>query len=271
MSFFDAQHPPSHELIDDCVHCGFCLPTCPTYVLWGEEMDSPRGRIHLMNRVADRQALLDSTVGDHFDACLGCMACVTACPSGVQYDRLMEATRAQVERRRAAVVEGPRLPPADLLAVPVPGPAARRCCSRRALPAPAGWTARLRRRPACSTGLRPALRLAGGLLPRSGCGTSAPRTVGGARQRAPAAPGRHADRLRAAGVLPGRSTTATLRVLAAEGCDVALPAGRDAAARCRCHSGREAEAAGFARRLIDAFERADIDTIVVNARAADRP
>nr|MBA2698589.1 4Fe-4S dicluster domain-containing protein [Nocardioidaceae bacterium] len=95
---FDDHHPPSAELAADCVHCGFCLPTCPTYVLWGEEMDSPRGRIYLMQQGIEGEPLSDSMVG-HFDACLGCMACVTACPSGVQYDSLIEATRAQVERR----------------------------------------------------------------------------------------------------------------------------------------------------------------------------
>ena len=86
------------ELIKTCIHCGFCLPTCPTYLVWGEEMDSPRGRIVLM-----RQA--NETTGDvgqittHIDRCLGCMACVTACPSGVQYDALIEQMRPEVERR----------------------------------------------------------------------------------------------------------------------------------------------------------------------------
>src|SRR5438552_17447533 len=87
------------ELIADCVHCGFCLPTCPTYVLWNEEMDSPRGRIYLMQARLDGTVELNRTVSQHFDACLGCMACVTACPSGVQYDKLIELTRAQVERK----------------------------------------------------------------------------------------------------------------------------------------------------------------------------
>ena len=94
---FDAHHPPDAALLGDCVHCGFCLPTCPTYVLWGEEMDSPRGRIYLMKDGLEGEPLGDADRA-HFDACLGCMACVTACPSGVQYDRLIEATRAQVER-----------------------------------------------------------------------------------------------------------------------------------------------------------------------------
>ena len=86
------------ELTSDCVHCGFCLPTCPTYVLWSEEMDSPRGRIHLMDARLDGTVTLNDTVTEHFDRCLGCMACLSSCPSGVRYDRLIEATRAAVER-----------------------------------------------------------------------------------------------------------------------------------------------------------------------------
>src|SRR5215469_12517506 len=96
---FDERHPPDPELIADCVHCGFCLPTCPTYLLWGEEMDSPRGRIQLMKMVSEREIGLDNTFTRHIDLCLGCMACVTACPSGVQYNKLIEATRSQIDRR----------------------------------------------------------------------------------------------------------------------------------------------------------------------------
>src|ERR1700738_3551782 len=95
---FDATHPPSREIIDQCVHCGFCLPVCPTYALWNEEMDSPRGRIYLMKLAADGQASINSSWVGHFDTCLGCMACMTACPSGVDYGKLIEATRAQIER-----------------------------------------------------------------------------------------------------------------------------------------------------------------------------
>ena len=93
---WDAHRAPELDLIADCVHCGFCLPTCPTYVLWGEEMDSPRGRIVLMKEGHEE---ISAPMVEHLDRCLGCMACVTACPSGVQYDRLIEQTRAQVERR----------------------------------------------------------------------------------------------------------------------------------------------------------------------------
>ena len=96
MATFDTIRLPEQALIDDCVHCGFCLPTCPTYNLWGEEMDSPRGRIVLMSEALEGE--LSAPMVQHWDRCLGCMACVTACPSGVKYDKLIEDTRAQVER-----------------------------------------------------------------------------------------------------------------------------------------------------------------------------
>src|ERR671926_879257 len=110
---FDTRRPPAQELLDVCVHCGFCLPTCPTYLLWNEEMDSPRGRIVLMNVAREDADELSDSMVTHWDRCLGCMACVTACPSGVQYDKLIEATRPQVERRyrRGGVGEGYPGPP----------------------------------------------------------------------------------------------------------------------------------------------------------------
>src|SRR5438045_4586515 len=98
---FDDHRPPDRDLLGVCIQCGFCLPTCPTYVLWGEEMDSPRGRILLMRAGHEEGPELAPAQVDAWDNCLGCMACVTACPSGVQYDKLIEDTRAQVERRYA--------------------------------------------------------------------------------------------------------------------------------------------------------------------------
>ena len=96
------------EVAKDCVHCGFCLPACPTYQLWAEEMDSPRGRIYLVNQILDG-AELTATAAEHFDRCLGCMACMTACPSGVQYDQLIEAARVWTEEaRRFGCVPGRR-------------------------------------------------------------------------------------------------------------------------------------------------------------------
>ncbi len=88
------------ELIDACTHCGFCLPTCPTYGPLGQmEADSPRGRIWLMKGLADGTMTANSAVVEHIDRCLGCMACVTACPSGVRYDLLIEQTREVVEEQ----------------------------------------------------------------------------------------------------------------------------------------------------------------------------
>src|SRR5919109_5638174 len=97
-SAFAPHHPPDPALIEDCVHVGFCVPSCPSYVVLAEEMDNPRGRIYLMKAAHQGRVGLNATVVPHFDQCLGCMACVTACPAGVQYGKLIEATRAQIER-----------------------------------------------------------------------------------------------------------------------------------------------------------------------------
>jgi glycolate oxidase iron-sulfur subunit len=95
---FDTFRAPQTELLEDCVHCGFCLDTCPTYVLWGNEADSPRGRIVLIGEGLRSDEPMSDEMVTHFDRCLGCMACVTACPSGVRYDHLIERVRPQVER-----------------------------------------------------------------------------------------------------------------------------------------------------------------------------
>src|ERR687897_2051099 len=95
---FSGSDVPQAALIDACVHCGFCLPSCPTYALWGEEMDSPGGRVYLMKAALEGRTTLSDTFTRHFDACLGCMACVPACPSGVQYGPLIERTRHQIEQ-----------------------------------------------------------------------------------------------------------------------------------------------------------------------------
>ena len=101
---FDPHRPPEQTIVDDCIHCGFCLDACPTYVLWAQEADSPRGRIVLVDEQLHSGRPLSAETVSHFDSCLGCMACVTACPSGVRYDRLIERVRPQIERnfRRSA-------------------------------------------------------------------------------------------------------------------------------------------------------------------------
>src|ERR1700754_367991 len=95
---WDEHRQPDPELIADCVHCGFCLPTCPSYTIFEEEMDSPRGRIVLMRVGNEPGSEASNEMRVHLDRCLGCMACVTACPSGVQYDKLIEQARPQIER-----------------------------------------------------------------------------------------------------------------------------------------------------------------------------
>ena len=256
---FDDHHPPQLELINDCVHCGFCLPSCPTYVLWGEEMDSPRGRIHLMKAGVEGEPLSESMVG-HFDACLGCMACVPACPSGVQYGTLIADTRAQVERR----YERPRgdrlLREAIFSLFPYP----RRL---RALRGPLALyqrsgLGRWLRRTGLLDRLPPTLRVMESLIPTLTRRRQLP-------ERVPALGQRRA----VVGMLTGcvqdaffpEVNAATARVLAAEGCDVVIPRGQGCCGALSQHSGREDEAISFARSLVDCFDAAGVDYVVVNA------
>ncbi len=259
------------EVANDCVHCGFCLPACPTYQLWAEEMDSPRGRIYLVNQVLDG-AQLTPAAAQHFDRCLGCMACMTACPSGVQYDQLIEAARVWTEEAR------PALPaPADgnrtvrdrtaRAAIFALFPYPRRL---RAMTGPlrAAQRTGLDRRLARSSlpgRLSPALGAALRLAPPSSAASGAGRLPDRVAARGP--------RRAVVGMLTGcvqsvffpQVNAATARVLALEGCDVIIPRGQGCCGALSLHSGREAEAAAFARRAIETFERAGVDAVVVNS------
>jgi glycolate oxidase iron-sulfur subunit len=261
-SNFDPHHPPDPALIDDCVHCGFCLPACPTYVLWGEEMDSPRGRIYMMKKATTGEAPLDSRFRQHMDNCLGCMACMTACPSGVQYNKLIEDTRAQIERniprttsdslfRRILFATFPYANRLRLLALPL------LVYQRSGMQSLVRATGLLRLLPKQLSAME-------SLLP------AVPSTL---FRRLPAhAQPNAAPRLRV-GMLAGcvqqvffqHVNEATIRVLAAEGCEVFIPQSQQCCGALMLHSGLEADAADFARRMIAIFEKANIDVIAINA------
>jgi glycolate oxidase iron-sulfur subunit len=87
----------TYDLMRQCIHCGFCLPTCPTYAVLGVEMDSPRGRIYQMQALTEGRIEISPEFVDHMNCCLGCRACETACPSGVQFGKLIEAAREQIQ------------------------------------------------------------------------------------------------------------------------------------------------------------------------------
>jgi glycolate dehydrogenase iron-sulfur subunit len=244
--------------MDKCVHCGFCLPTCPSYVLLGQEMDSPRGRIYLMRAGIENRVSMQPSVVQHFDTCLGCMACETACPSGVKYAPLIEQTRAAIESqhqrpaseqwfRRLLFSVLPYPARLRLLAIPlaVAGPFRRSPAFTRLLPerlrtmltlAPSVSIAETRRETAELTAAQGSLRGRVGLV--TGC-----------VQRA----------------FFGSVNRATARVLSAEGFEVHAPRSQGCCGALALHAGEDETARDFARALIATFERAGVDTIAVNA------
>jgi len=232
------------ELTADCVHCGFCLPTCPTYVLWSEEMDSPRGRIHLMDARLDGTVTLNATVTTHFDRCLGCMACVSSCPSGVRYDRLIETTRATVEQEYERPWSERLL--RSLLFQVLPYPSRMRIALRLA---PLGRIAPLPRR------FRPLVEVAPSWRGRGEVATIT-HALGARRGRVGLLTG-----CVQSAVFPDVNA-ATARVLAADGFDVVAPP-QGCCGALSVHAGRLAEGKEFARKLIGAFE--GVDLVVVNS------
>jgi glycolate oxidase iron-sulfur subunit len=284
----DAAEERIRLAVKDCVHCGFCLPACPTYSLWGEEMDSPRGRIYLVSQLLDG-APLTPAAGEHFDRCLGCMACVTACPSGVQYDQIIEAAREWTEAAGGELSDeeaAARLGPAGV----APGGAlaeARRPLRDRLTRAGIFALFPYPRRLRLATAPLRALQRTGAdrLIARTGLVGRVSPAAGQALRLAPPAgrpmpPGRFPERVAArgerravVGMLTGcvqsvffpRVNAATARVLAAEGCDVIIPRSQGCCGALSLHSGRAAEAVRFARQTIETFEAAGVDTIVVNS------
>ena len=243
MPAFDDRRTPESSLVEDCVHCGFCLETCPTYALWGNEADSPRGRIVLIDQALGEANDLSDEMVTHFDRCLGCMACVTACPSGVRYDRLIERVRPQVERhhRRSSSERAVRMLLFGTLTHPrrlrrlAPLLSATRALGARRLPGRLGAMARIApQRPA-----RPLRRLK---LPA--------RTPALGEQR-----GR-------VGLLLGcvqrvyypEVHRATVAALSAEGFEVLAPEAPDCCGALEFHSGEEKPAVARAHATIAAFD-----------------
>src|ERR1700761_2308969 len=283
----DAAEERIRSAVKDCVHCGFCLPACPTYSLWGEEMDSPRGRIYLVSQLLDG-APLTPAAGEHFDRCLGCMACMTACPSGVQDDQILGAAREWTEAADAEPSDefSDGLGPSGV----APGgalPEARRPLrdrlTRAGIFALFPYPKRLR---VAIAPLR-ALQRTGAdrLIARTGLvGRVSPAAEQALRLAPPPSrpmpAGRFPSRVAArgerraiVGMLTGcvqsvffpRVNAATARVLAAEGCDVIIPRDQGCCGALSSHSGRAAEAVAFAQRTIETFEAARVDVIVVNS------
>ena len=256
---FDAHHAPSTEIIEKCVHCGFCLPVCPTYVLWGQEMDSPRGRIYLMKIASEGAAEMNANWVSHFDSCLGCMACMTACPSGVDYGKLIEATRAQIERKTERS-RGEKL-------------------HRRFMFENFTQPERLRRMrwPLLAyqkSGLQTVVRGLGllKLLPKKMQAMEALLPKLGPREEVAEVTPAAGTKRRRVGLLLGcvqreffsQVNAATARVLAAEGCEVVAPREQPCCGALLVHAGEEAAAVELAKKTIDAFERANVETIATN-------
>lgn len=236
------------DAVTACVHCGFCLPACPTYQELGEEMDSPRGRIYLMKAVLEG-GLDASGVQPHIDRCLGCMACETACPSGVEYHELLLPYRARAEPG------APRSPMERL----------ERWLVMRTLPYPRRFRLAVRMgrrmrwlRPVTPARLRPMLDLLPTTLPR------AERLP----ERIPARGRRRARVALLTGcvqrVVEPAINRATVDVLVRNGVEVVVPDGQGCCGALAWHAGEADDARRFARGILETFPD-DVDAIIVNA------
>ena len=260
---FDSQKPPKQELIDDCVHCGFCLATCPSYRAIGKEMDSPRGRIYLMDKINRGEAELDEATAQHFDSCLGCLACVTTCPSDVQYDKLIAATRPQVERNY------PRNPfdkiYRQLIFSFFPYPNRLRPLLIPLLIYQKIGLQNLIRKTGLLKKISPRLNAMESILPEI--------TAQSFRDNLPEViPAKGKKRYRV-GVILGcvqrlffsPVNEATVRVLTANGCEVVIPKTQGCCAALPAHQGQENQAQALAKQMIDSFANTEVDAVIINA------
>ncbi len=245
-----------NQVLRTCVHCGFCTATCPTFVLLGDELDSPRGRIYLMQEMLESGTAPSRDVVTHIDRCLSCLACMTTCPSGVHYMHLVDHARTHIERtyRRPAAERRLRA----LLAATLPYPARFRAALR------AARAARPFRR-LLGTRLSAMLALVPARLPAPG--------VSGEPRVHPAIGPRRARVALLAGcaqqVLAPSINEATIRLLTRLGVEVVVARDSGCCGALVHHLGRHAAALAAARQNIAAWEReisADgLDAIIVNA------
>ncbi|MFB2879915.1 (Fe-S)-binding protein [Floridanema aerugineum] len=260
---FDPKNPPNPKLIDTCVHCGFCLSTCPSYRVIGKEMDSPRGRIYLMDAINEGEAPLAEGTVQHFDSCLGCLACVTTCPSGVQYDKLIAATRPQIERNYSRSLPDNLYRKLIFNLFPYPQ-------RLRVLLAPLllyqklGFPKFFR-----ATGLlnkiSPRLGAMESLLPDV--------TVKSFVNTLPEVIPAKGEKRYRVGVILGcvqrlffsKVNEATVRVLTANGCEVVIPKSQGCCAALPEHQGQKEQAQTLARQMIDSFAETGVDFMIINA------
>jgi len=251
----------SEQILRRCVHCGFCTATCPTYVTLGNELDSPRGRIYLIKDMLENGRAADEEVVTHIDRCLSCLACVTTCPSGVDYMHLVDHARIHIENtyRRPLIDRLIR----NLLAAVLPYPARFRT---------ALGFARLGRP------FAPLLKRASALRPLGAMLDLAPRSP--ARASDSAKPGTRIPEAGKRGrvailsgcaqpVLDPGINEATLRLLARLGVEVVVPEGEGCCGALVHHMGREEQALDFARRNVDVWTReidkGGLDAIIITA------
>lgn len=262
-SGFDPHDPPKPELIDACVHCGFCLTTCPSYRVIGKETDSPRGRIYLMDAINKGEAPLSPASVQHFDSCLGCLACTTSCPSGVQYDKLIAATRPQVQRNHPRSLPERALRTLIFSLFPYPD-RIRLLLTPLALYQRLG-VSKLIQRTGLLKKVSPNLAAMESLLPSVDLQCfqdNLPEIV----------PAQGTKRYRVGMVLGcvqrvffSGVNEATARVLSANGCEIVIPKSQGCCAALPEHQGEEEQAAALARQMIDSFQGHNVDYIVINA------
>lgn len=293
------RHTHTYDLMRQCIHCGFCLPTCPTYAVLGVEMDSPRGRIYQMQAVADGKLDISDDFIEHMNCCVGCRACETACPSGVQFGKLIEAAREQIQITTTTVVaqKGREANDKEEYATTMPPPSTRvknnaatrllrsfffgtMLPSRRMLSIVFGGL-KVYQRSGLQTIVQ-STRLLNAInamptpfkghlkLPEELMTSAKGAIIPGILPEITPASGIKRYRV---GMISGcimdqvfrDINEATIRVLAANGCEVITPSQQGCCGALHIHGGEAEQGRDLARKNIDIFERYNCDAIIINS------